>query len=102
MTPYYIWGTLALLAAGFAVGGLFLHLVQQRGEDSVVSSPLMPDPLSSLQPPARDVLLAPEPELAADLINCVTSYARWASEIRGGAERPSVRTAGNVPPILCP
>ncbi|MGX1497419.1 hypothetical protein ACSSV1_002455 [Labrenzia sp. MBR-25] len=67
VTPYYIWGTLALLAAGFAVGGLFLHLVQQRGEDSVVSSPLMPDPLSSLQPPARDVLLAPEPELAAEL-----------------------------------
>lgn len=67
VTPYYIWGTLALLAAGFAAGGLFLHLVQQRGEDSVVSSPLMPDPLSSLQPPARDVLLAPEPELAAEL-----------------------------------
>ncbi|TYC66059.1 hypothetical protein FMN63_27360 [Stappia sp. BW2] len=67
VTPYYIWGTLALLAAGFAGGGLFLHLAQLKGEDSVVTAPLMPDPLSSLQTPAREVLLAPEPELSAEL-----------------------------------
>ncbi|MEC9471886.1 MAG: hypothetical protein VYA18_19350, partial [Pseudomonadota bacterium] len=67
VTPYYIWGTLALLAAGFAVGGLFLHLAGQGSEESVATAPLMPDPLSSLQSPAKQVLLAPEPELSAEL-----------------------------------
>ncbi len=67
VTPYYIWGTLALLAAGFAVGGLFLHLAGQGGDESVATAPLMPDPLSSLQSPAKQVLLAPEPELSAEL-----------------------------------
>lgn len=67
VTPYYIWGTLALLAAGFAGGGLILHVAQQSNEDSAQSSPLVPDPLSSLQAPAKEVLLAPEPELSAEL-----------------------------------
>jgi hypothetical protein len=67
VTRFYVWGTLALLASGLAVGGAVLHLTQGTSTESGSSDALLPDPLSPLEQPARQALLSPRPELAAEL-----------------------------------
>eukprot|EP00903_Cladosiphon_okamuranus_P001472 g1470.t1 len=67
VTPYYFWGTLALLMAGFAIGGVVLHVLQTQEQEAVSAGPELPDPLLPLQEKARAALLRPAPELAAEL-----------------------------------
>lgn len=67
VTPYYFWGTLALLTAGFAVGGVTLNVLKDWTNQPVSTGPGLPDPLLPLQETAREALLRPAPELAAEL-----------------------------------
>ena len=67
VTSYYFWGTLALLTAGFAVGGVTLNVLKDWNSQPVPSGTGLPDPLLPLQEPAREALLKPVPELAAEL-----------------------------------
>lgn len=67
VTPYYLWGTLALLAAGIAVGGLGMRFWPDGRSEGAGQGTGFADPLVALQEGARDVLLAPTPELSAEL-----------------------------------
>jgi|GEM_PF-3402484 len=67
VTPYYVWGTLALLMAGFALGVLLWQYRQTLLPEAEVNRPLLGDPLSPLEEHARSELLKPAPELGAEL-----------------------------------
>jgi len=67
VTPYYFWGALALVTAGIALGGLGLRYWPDGRPDETGRRLNMADPLVALQEGTRDVLLAPSPELAAEL-----------------------------------
>ncbi|GAB4511987.1 MAG: hypothetical protein Tsb0019_08080 [Roseibium sp.] len=67
MTLFYVWGTLALLAAGFAIAGVVFHISQNAPSETGPAGPLQADPLSPLEAPVREALLNPAPELAAEL-----------------------------------
>jgi len=67
VTPYYFWGALALVTAGFAIGGLVFHVLQDQEQEAVAAGTGLPDPLLPLEETARQALLRPTPELAAEL-----------------------------------
>jgi len=67
VTPFYLWGTLAFVTAGVALFGLGLQFWPTDLPDEVGQGPAAPDPLITLQDNTRQVLLAPTPELAAEL-----------------------------------
>lgn len=67
VTPYYIWGTLALLTAGFAAGALFLSSSDREVIELNEHALAFGDPLQPFDPDMRSVLLNRSPELAAEL-----------------------------------
>jgi hypothetical protein len=67
VTSYYVWGTLALLAAGASIGVLTLKIVQDDGMPQATSGTGLADPLQSLEPTSRENLLRQSPELSAEL-----------------------------------
>ncbi len=67
VTPYYVWGTLALLTAGFAVGALFLSSSDRQVIELNDHALAFGDPLQPFDPDMRSVLLNRSPELAAEL-----------------------------------
>ncbi|CTQ54062.1 hypothetical protein LP7551_02594 [Roseibium album] len=67
VAPFYLWGTLAVLMAGFAIGAVYWQLQQEKQKELAGSVPVYGDPLLSLDTSVRNVLLNPTPELAARL-----------------------------------
>lgn len=67
VTPFYFWGTLAILMAGLAIGTIYWQLQLGQGDNPDEGAPEYADPLVKLEPTARNVLLNPTPELAARL-----------------------------------
>lgn len=67
VTRYYVWGALALLTAGLAVGALAYHRTWDSAADLAPSANRQPDPLQPLPETEREALLRPSPELAAEL-----------------------------------
>lgn len=66
VTPYYVWGTLAILAVGFAVGTFYWHQ-KQLALENVEDAPAYGDPLVQLDEGAKTALLSQSPELDAKL-----------------------------------
>ncbi|MCV0428205.1 MAG: DUF6030 family protein [Roseibium sp.] len=66
VTRFYVWGTLALLAAGSA-GGVIYWQVDKAANVNEAAAPILPDPLIQLDDGAKSVLLNTTPELAAQL-----------------------------------
>lgn len=67
VTPFYFWGTLALLMTGFAVAVMVVQFRSGVGDTENERTVVYEDPLSALDAPVREVLLNPTPELAARL-----------------------------------
>ncbi len=67
VTPYYIWGTLAVVMAGIASGALYWHVRVTEADEPVPDSVAYTDPLLPLEKSARTALLNPAPELSAEL-----------------------------------
>ena len=66
VTPYYVWGTAALLVIGCAAGVVYWQM-QHSVEETASAVPVLPDPLIRLDDGTKSVLLDPTPELAAQL-----------------------------------
>jgi uncharacterized protein DUF6030 len=67
VTPFYLWGTLAVLMAGLAIGTVYWQLQQEKQDELAGTVPVYGDPLLSLDSSAKNVLLNPSPELGARL-----------------------------------
>ncbi|MEM9630036.1 MAG: DUF6030 family protein [Pseudomonadota bacterium] len=66
VTPYYVWGTLALLAVAFSFGTIYWHQ-KQKVLESTENAPAYGDPLLQLDEGAKTALLNQSPELDAKL-----------------------------------
>ena len=67
VTVYYVWGTLALLMTGFAIGGVVWHFGPLFSQRPSAESVRLPDPMRALPEDTKTALLSPAPELAAQL-----------------------------------
>lgn len=67
VTSYYFWGALAFVGAAAAIVSVGLQVWPDGRTEAVDENTFGPDPLMALQPVVREALLAPSPELSAEL-----------------------------------